>query len=329
MGKQPNTNPSDCRETSWPHRLACALAVAAFGRIGLGATIAAYKAEMTIGDWPTTHGHWLYPIGKWLGSNRDLFLVQGHRMLVLVLLGLAIAATVVVWRGACSKSARVLAIATVLVMLLQTGLGGFRVLGTLGDDILIRKLHAAVVPLFGAMCVALAVVTSNGWLRRAKSEISNARLLERLAAAVALGIFLLIFLGGQLRHQPLDVEPMWFVLWVWLKLIAAGLVTLLLGWLAVFTLRHARKEAVKETMIVRCVRALGALFLVQLGLGAAVWVTNYALPVWFTDYVWAVQYTVVAEGTWQVVTVTSHAIVGPLTAAAAIVLTLWAKRPST
>ena len=81
-------------------------------------------------------------------------------------------------------------------------------------------------------------------------------------------------------------------------------------------------------MIVRRAGLLGVIFLLQLALGAATWVTNYGWPKWFTHYVWPLNYTVVAEGKLQVLCTTTHAAVGALSLVAAMSLTLWSVRLS-
>jgi hypothetical protein len=65
---------------------------------------------------------------------------------------------------------------------------------------------------------------------------------------------------------------------------------------------------------------------VQLALGATVWVTNFGWPVWFTDLVWTPDYTVVAEGRLQVLAMTAHVAVGSLSLVAALSLALWCRR---
>ena len=42
-----------------------------------------------------------------------------------------------------------------------------------------------------------------------------------------------IVLGVQLRHYVADADPAWFQLWVWLKLIVAGVALAGLIWLVV------------------------------------------------------------------------------------------------
>mgnify|MGYP001083186199 FL=1 len=71
---------------------------------------------------------------------------------------------------------------------------------------------------------------------------------------------------------------------------------------------------------------LVGLFLLQLALGATAWVTNYGWPLWFTTLILPVQYTVVAEGLWQVVSTTAHVGVGSLCLAVAASTALWSRR---
>jgi len=81
-----------------------------------------------------------------------------------------------------------------------------------------------------------------------------------------------------------------------------------------------------QPMITRRAKLLSSLFLVQVLLGAATWVTNFGWPAWFTESIWAVEYTVVAQGRLQVHLTTAHAAVASLTLAAALNLLLWSHR---
>ena len=79
-------------------------------------------------------------------------------------------------------------------------------------------------------------------------------------------------------------------------------------------------------MLVRRTWWLAGLFVLQVLLGTATWVTNYGFPAWFQQYVWAMGYTVAQGGRWQVNLTTAHVAVGSLTLAAALSLTLWSRR---
>lgn len=357
---RPEPSVSEQTASRWPHRLAWVLACATFLLIWVGGNVTAYQAGMAIPDWPTTYGHWLYPIPRWLGTHWDLFLEQGHRMLAQLVVPITIVLAVVLWVKDRRKGMRWLAAAAVLGVLLQATLGGLRVVGDdvvawleatkapgmsvlrlIGDEVLLRRMHGCNAPLFFALCTALVTLTSRPWLQHEAAEgHAAARRLQRMAWIATLGIYLMIILGAQLRHQPAYGGPggfevwhwlksisggliaNWYALWIGLKLGAALLVAIGLGWLLIDVLRHARRQP----RIVRRVKLLAVLFFVQLVLAAAVWVTNYGWPAWFTYYVWAVEYTVVAEGRLQVVMRTTHSALGCLTLIAALSLTLWSFR---
>jgi len=84
-----------------------------------------------------------------------------------------------------------------------------------------------------------------------------------------------------------------------------------------------RRTAGQESMIVGRTKLLVVLLAVQLLLGASAWVTNYGWPMWFKDYVWTLQYRVVAEGPLQAAASTAHAAVGALNLVAAWSLCMW------
>jgi hypothetical protein len=86
------------------------------------------------------------------------------------------------------------------------------------------------------------------------------------------------------------------------------------------------RRARHEPIITRRATLLGIVFCAQLVLGAATWVTNYGWPKWFTDYFWAIEYTVTAKGRLLVNVTTLHVAVGSLTLVAALSLTLWLNR---
>lgn len=279
-----------------------------------------YSAGMAVPDWPTTEGSWFYPIGKWLGGDWDLFLEHGHRLLGQVVGLVTIVLAVALWRLDPRKWMRWLGVAAVLGVILQGTIGGLRVLG---DELLLAKLHGCTGPLFFALCAAIVTLTSRTWEESTVARGHAApRMLQGLALGLCLALYLQIILGAQLRHvSPLDA-PGWFNVWVWLKLIVAGVIAIGVVWLLAYVFQDPRGEA----MIVRRSGLLAALFFVQLVLGATTWVLNYGWPLWFKDYIWQLDYTVVAEGGLQVVTTTVHAAVGSLNLVAALSLLLWSWR---
>ena len=341
----------------WPHRLAWALACTTFLLIAAGSTVTSYQAGMAVEDWPTTRGHWFYPVQLWLTEGWDLFLEQSHRMLGQLAGALTIATAVLLWVTDRRSWMRLLGVAAVLGIVLQETLGGLRVIGAdvvawledanapgmpllrvIGDDVLLKRLHASTAPLFFALCAALVTLTSRAWREpRAAKSCPAARRLRRAAVLETAGVFLLIVLGTLLRHSYLYAPERGFDVWGWLKTISGGLIwTRFQLWLALklilaglvgaglaWLFLDVRRTARDRRMIARRVNLLAVLFLLQLFLGAAAWVTNYNVPAWFTDYVWAVEYTVVEEGRLQAITTTLHSAFGSLVLVASLSLTLW------
>ncbi len=184
------------------------------------------------------------------------------------------------------------------------------------DRRLPAKWFDCTAPLIFGLCVAIVVLTSPAWKRRDRRQAEPAgRSLFWVAAGATFGIYLLVVLGAQLRYPPYTATPGWFVLWLWLKLIAAGLVAAAVAWLVVGERRRARD--------VRQTKLLALSFAVQLLLGAGVWVTNYNWPAWFRYNVWSIDYTPDALGPLQVWIATAHLVVASLNLGVALSLAMW------
>ena len=188
------------------------------------------------------------------------------------------------------------------------------------DRRLPAKWFDCTAALVFGLCVAIVVLTSPAWKRRHRRQAAPVgRSVFWVAAGATLGIYLLVVLGAQLRYPPYNATPGWFVLWVWLKLIAAGLVAAAVAWLFVSVGRRTRDVQA----IVRPTKLLALLFAVQLLLGASVWVTNYNWPAWFRYHVWSIDYTPDVLGPLQVWTTTAHVAIASLNLGLALSLALW------
>jgi len=275
---------------------------------------------MSVPDWPTTYGYLLlYPPARWL-AVWDIFLEHSHRLIGVLAIVLTISLAAVLWRQDGRRPVRWLGLVAVAVVGLQEILGGLRVLW---DEMLLAKVHGCTAGVFFALIASLVTFTSRPWRApRRQRPHRRGRLLRRLALAAVLSVYLQIVLGAQLRHLWPGAGTGWFALWVWLHLIVAGLVALGSVWLLVLVTRGLRDEA----MLVRRARWLVTLVAVQIVLGAGSWVTNYGWPAWFYDWIWAIEYTVVAEGRLQVVMTTTHVFLGSLILVSSLSLALWSWR---
>jgi cytochrome c oxidase assembly protein subunit 15 len=296
------------------------LACGTFLLVSVGGTVTTYDAGMSVRDWPTTEGDWFYPVPQWLAADWDVFWEHGHRMLAQGVGVIVIALVVALWKLDGRRWMRWLGVVALAGVIFQGVLGGLRVLE---DRLLLAEVHGCTAPLFFALCAALVTLTSGRWQGPGRPENHPAaRHLHRLTLAISVALYLEIVFGAQLRHVPPERLPGWSVVWVWLKLIAAGLIATTMVWLLIYVLRRAKAQV----MIVRRAKLLAGLFFVQLVLGAGTWVTNFGWPAWFRDYLGAMSYTVVAGGPLQGVTTTAHAAMGSLNLVAAMSLMLWSRR---
>lgn len=334
---KPRCNLSTATANPWPHRLAWALALTIFPLVWMGGTVTTYDAGMAVPDWPTTYSYWFYPVKLWL-AVWDVFLEHGHRLLGQLAGLLAIALAVALWRLDERRWMRWIGVAIVVGVIAQGTLGGLRVLI---DDRLLARVHGCTASLYFALCAATVVWTSQAWRDRvAQPRRPATRRLARLAWLVTAAIYVEIVLGAQLRRPSADAAfggadlprwipallfgqvATWFEMWVWLKVINAGLIALGVAWLVVRVLRQAGGEA----MLARRAQWLAIVVSLQLALAAATWVTNYGWPAWFTHWIWPLQSAVLAQGRLLVLLTTAHAAVGSLTLVASLSLTLWLVR---
>jgi cytochrome c oxidase assembly protein subunit 15 len=296
------------------------LAIGTFPLIWMGGLVTTYGAGMAVPDWPNTYGYnlFLYPLESWLGVW-DVFLEHSHRLIGatvgMITIGLALA----LWLGERRTWMRWMGLVALVGVCLQGTLGGLRVIG---DDLLLAKVHGCTAPVFFGLAAALVAWTSPAWLQSPRREHAAARRFWWPAVLLTVGIYLQIVLGAQLRHLPPYADVFWFKLWVWLHLIVAGLV--LLGVIGAAT--FASRRLADQPKLAGRARLLLALFLVQLFLGVATWLTNYGWPAWFTTYIWPIEYTVVAESRLQALSTTAHVAVGSLCLIAALSLVLWSGR---
>ncbi len=325
-----NRDPSSPLDRRFPiaHLLAWVTAGATFPLIWMGGFVTTYRAGMAVPDWPSTFGYnlFLYPLESWL-SVFDVFLEHSHRLIAASVGFLTIALSAALWLGDRRRWVCWLGVVAVLGVSFQGVLGGLRVIA---DERVLAKVHGCTAPLVFACLASLVTFTSAAWRTRRDSGLpssaaqgGNAARCDRLISVlIAAAIYLQIVAGSQLRHLTPHEHAFWFAVWVWIHVIVG--ILLLLGIIALgVRLREGRGHAAR---VARRGRLLVGLMPLQVILGAATWVTNYGLPVWFTENVWEVEYTVVAGGAWQAIVTTAHVAVASLLLVIAVSLVLWQVR---
>jgi cytochrome c oxidase assembly protein subunit 15 len=290
---------------SQPWFWAWAVTCFVFPLIWVGGLVTTHDAGMAVPDWPGTYGYnlFLYPISAWLYGPFDLFIEHGHRLLGSFVGILTIVLCVVAWRNDPRRWYRWACIGLLLAVITQGLLGGFRVVL---DARTIAMLHGCGGPMVFAFASFVALAASSDW-RSAIPTVSS-RGLERLAILVLCSSVIQLILGAQLRHALPNLKPSGFMSLVHLHLtMAAVLVSfiLALAW-------WVRRESYRSDRALRTpANALLLILLVQVGLGIATWVVNYALP-WTDLHPSLARYAIQAKGYWESLIVTGHQATGSL-----------------
>ena len=202
---------------NWPHVVACLLVAVTAVLLGFGALVTTYEAAMAVPDWPATYGHnmFLFPWAEWFWGPWDLFLEHGHRLLGATVGMLSLGLAAVVWRSGQSAAVKSLAIAAVVLVIVQGVLGGARVLL---DDKTVAKVHACTGPLFFAVVTAIATLTrrargaSRGGDVAAFPSPPQPRAIAAGVGAAGLVVasYVQLAAGAQLRHLDASIDPVTF-----------------------------------------------------------------------------------------------------------------------
>ncbi|MGD1018118.1 MAG: COX15/CtaA family protein [Verrucomicrobiia bacterium] len=189
----------------WLHRFACFLASATFLLIVAGANVTSHRAGLSVPDWPTTYGQFMFsfPMSKWVGN---IFYEHAHRLIASVVGMLTVLLAIWLVRVEPRRWVRGLGIAALAAVIAQGILGGLTVKLMLPPSVSIA--HACLAEAFFCVTVALAFVTSERWQQSARpAEVSDARLVQRLTLASTIAVYVQIILGAAIRHDEWGVFP--------------------------------------------------------------------------------------------------------------------------
>jgi cytochrome c oxidase assembly protein subunit 15 len=300
-----NTSPA---RFNWPHAIACLLVAVTAVLLSFGALVTTYEAAMAVPDWPGTYGHnmFLFPWAQWFQGPWDLFLEHGHRLLGALVGMISLGLLASVWLVPTTAAVRWLAVAAVVLVIVQGALGGARVLL---DDKTVAKVHACTGPLFFAVAVAVASLSR----RRPAPAAEGA---SRLPVALVVAAYLQLVAGAQLRHLDATVEPSTFHSLVGLHILGAVAVTVLAA-VGVAVTGPETPVAAR-----RWARVLLAVVGVQLLLGAGAWVANWGLPADLLPASWHWSEPLRARSGWTAAVVTGHVVLGMLILGGSVVLAI-------
>jgi cytochrome c oxidase assembly protein subunit 15 len=257
--------PRDWRATFAWMAVACAAPL-----LFIGGLVTSTNSGMAVPDWPTTYGSnmFLYPLGS--ETSASIFLEHSHRLFG-TLIGMA---TLVLGFWTVAKERRpgviVLAVAALLLVVIQGVLGGVRVrLGNVDpnrDLRLYAVLHGILAQLTVGTLVALAVTLTRTFTR-ARDEsaggfsLPRARLLRIAATGTLHATILQLILGALYRHLRHGH--------VLMTHIALSLAVVALAMLAGIAAISTQGAAPLATALRRCGRWMLGIVLLQFTLGWA------------------------------------------------------------
>jgi len=233
----------------------------------------------------------------WFGSAIDKFTEHGHRLAGITIGCFSIVLAAWAWKSEPRRWVCWLATAVLGGVILQGLLGGGRVLA---NDPRMALVHGQFAACVLALMGTLALVTSRGWQGvTGQHPPSPSTRLKTLAWALPAVLLVQSALGGWIRHLGGGL----------LEHVGFALVVLVLGaCVIVLAVRHGAHWLKSNALI------LALVLLLQLGLGAAAWVTRFGWP--------DSHYVAVQGAPLQVAIRTTHAVTGQLLLLASVTLAI-------
>ncbi len=275
------------------HRWAVLTACATFVLLLLGAIVTTFRVGMADPIWPTYPWHLL--IVSWEEPRPGFLIEHGHRLAGYVVGCCVIVLAVGIWRSDRPRGVRWLGVASLLGVIVQGLLGGFRVKldRILGNDLAL--IHGCFAQIVFGLLVSLAALTSKSASRQTFQTGSERTRMRRLSLATVVLVYVQIVFGALFRHTFSSWGQRGHLLTAF-ALVAAT------AWLV----KEAVDLRVRDKRLTATVLTLATLVAVQLFLGVEAWM---------------VRMTAVAVA-WQAVIRTAHVLVGSLIFAAALVTAL-------
>ena len=289
------------------HRFAVLVSACTLVLIFIGGLVTSTDSGLAVPDWPLSYGQLFPPM---VGG---ILYEHGHRMAAATVGILTVLLAIWLWKREPRKWVRRLGGFALLAVIGQGILGGITVLFLL--PLAVSVGHAALAQIFLCLTVAIALLTSRAWQQPAERLDDRGRIsLRQLSLATTVAIYLQILIGALMRHAggglaipdfPLSfgrLIPPFFtpqILVNYTHRVGAAAVTMLVIWTAGTTLHRHRSQ---PALHIPAIALLSALAL-QLYLGAeTVWSRRATIPT------------------------TAHVMVGALTLAMSLILTLTAYR---
>jgi cytochrome c oxidase assembly protein subunit 15 len=280
------------------HWFAIILACMTVVLLAAGALVTSNEAGDSVPDWPLSFGRWLVSPDHFVANVRYEY---SHRFIAGVVGASTFLLAVWVWFVERRGWMRKLALVVFAGVVAQAVIGGVRVHFPEYKP-LIAVPHALVAQSFFGAVVALAVFTSRSWLGPRAVRLDQGKPQLRVLTAVTLtGVLVQLVLGAGFRHQAFGIAP---------HVIGAVAVAGLIIWTSISVFIRHRGDA----YLTRPARIALVLLVLQLGLGIAAYFARVASAGDPQPLEPMISLTV------------AHLVVGALTLATIIVLTLRSHR---
>ena len=290
----------------WLHLYAKFVSLATVLLLVAGGLVTSTGSGLAVPDWPTSYGWnmFTFPLKHMVGG---IFYEHGHRLIASGVGFLTIFLALWIWKVEPRRWMRLLGFTALAAVCVQGLLGGITVIYFLPAPV--STAHAGLAQIFFCLTVSIALFTSQGWVEPEIDPVDD-RMLRLTAGVTTAAIYLQVIIGATMRHSDAGLAipdfPLVFGRLLppeWTTPIAihfahragALLVTLAIA----ATVGHVSYHHRQRPELRRPALLLACLVLAQMTLGAFV--------------IWSAK---------NVAINTAHVVVGALTLATSLVLTL-------
>jgi cytochrome c oxidase assembly protein subunit 15 len=272
------------------HRWSILLAFCTLLLVVAGGMVTSRDAGLSVPDWPLSYGQLMPPM------EGGILYEHGHRMIATTVGMLTIVSMIWLLKAEKRRWLRILGVIALTAVIVQGVLGGLTVIYLL--PWWISSAHASMAQLFFSTTVAIAIFTSDWWLRGPQiiEENPNYRI-RALSLAAPVCVLGQLFLGAAARHKAIGSIY---------HICGSPIVTGVVLWVALRILLHyaSNRELRTASVVMVCITFC------QVFLGIAAYMTRIAYADAVQPMPLMVTFTVL------------HVAVGALTLAASVTLAI-------
>ena len=212
-------------ETPWRRRFSVLTILTTIALISWGGFVTSINAGMAVPDWPATFGSYdpfRTGLDQWW-THTPVLAEHGHRLLGALVGILTTILAVWTWYADPRRWMRILGFSALALVIVQGVLGGVRVTE---NSVLLAMIHACMAQIFFALLVAMALFTTETWMR-VRSTLSaspHARSFRILALTTTAAIYGQIVLGALLRHLGHGIDGAFAAIHITGAFVVTGLV---------------------------------------------------------------------------------------------------------